>query len=145
MNDTDTESSITYYSAVLVAPKIAEQYCPSCDEKASTRLCKKCRDLYICEYCAPKGVCKDCIFECIICWETRVKGDFLNNVCEDCEEKISDLYGDIFDESGLSHRNLIEMINENLRGKIITEEVISEEIYEYLNSQGILVEDGSSI
>lgn len=56
---------------------------------------------------------------------------------------IGELDGDIIDVEGLPHRNLIELINADVEGKISTDEVLSEEVREYLNNQGIHVEDYS--
>jgi len=137
----ETGSCTTFYSAVLQAPRIAAQYCPTCDMKASSRLCLKCRDSYICYYCAPRGVCHDCIITCVICAVDGLRGDFLTTVCESCESVIGELSGEIIDVEGLPHRNLIELINADVEGKIFMDEIISEEIREYLNAQGIHIED----
>lgn len=140
--DQDSDDSIsevcsTYYSATLQAPKIAEQYCPNCSEKAESRLCSKCRDRYVCEFCSLDGVCSDCFIMCAICYIQTIRADFLPNVCQACEDQISELSGDVIDEYGNQYKNLIEIINLELTGQITLDEEISDEMREYLHSQNI--------
>lgn len=135
----DNQTCSTYFSAVLQAPRIANQYCPNCNEKAENRLCSKCRDKYVCYNCAPDGVCSDCIIMCAICCTNATRGDFLIMICESCEEQIANLTGEIIDDEGLPYKNLIELINMEVGGEIILTEEIEEEISEYLSSQGVYV------
>lgn len=133
----DNQTCSTFYSAVLQAPKISIQYCPNCDEKAENRLCSKCRDKYICHFCAPIGVCPNCIITCEICYIITTRGDFLTTICESCEEQVTNLAGEIIDEEGLPYKNLIELINMELAGQIVLTEDITEEMFDYLSAQGI--------
>jgi hypothetical protein len=140
MDRDDAESCTTYYSAVLRAPKIAAQHCPSCDEKEESRLCIKCRDTYVCYQCAPRGACVECVITCETCAAFGLRGDFLENICENCENMLSEIDGEIIDTDGSPHKNLVELLTSEMTGKIVTNDVVCDELRDYLNEQGVIVE-----
>lgn len=131
MLDDDQE---TCYSAKLEGPIDKSKYCPTCNEKSETRLCLKCRDVYICDVCHPDGICSYCTIQCAICFETTSRSDFLEDICTICEEHLLMINAEIIDH-----------ILSNIAITITTSTIISEELREYLKNHDIEIDDDTLI
>lgn len=128
-------------SAVLQQTECNAEYCPTCNAKNTSYLCHKCRDCYICSNCAVRDVCKDCLIKCVICYSDAVCGDYLDCVCEECENKIEVIKGIIHDRDGGEYLTMMDLILSEKGGTVLPDSPIEEEIIEYLTEIGIQIEE----
>lgn len=129
--------SPTAYSASLHAPRVEEYYCPTCDAKAQTFLCAKCRDRYVCDHCAPEQVCDNCIVHCDICYTESICGDVFEELCEKCEQQLYEVDGYVESNNGIIFESLVDLLISGEPGHIITDNLIAEEIRTYLERNGV--------
>lgn len=128
-------------SAVLQQQRNEDDYCPSCGEKADSKLCSKCANTMICPACEVKGYCSKCVIECEICLLDGVRGDFIAEICQSCEDHLSAMDGTFTDGDGEEHSNLVEVLFREITGEFVTSTDVQQSFYEYLTHKGIDVKD----
>jgi hypothetical protein len=125
------------YSAVLEGPRNQAEYCPSCNSRAPYRLCRKCKDEYVCAQCGYRGVCEGCVITCFVCHDHAIRADCSEDICEECEHRLECIPGDFVDDEGHEHQYVTDLILIEATGVIYTDESIDDDLMEYLNEIGI--------